>query len=182
MRTNFYVHVSLADLATHPAGNPVVGEVEKLGPATLDLIRTWLADSTARILPVLDLNRTDAVDQHDPPPWMRELVILRDRHCVFPWCGRDARTCDLDHIVPYVPPDEGGPPGQTNPQNLAPLCADDITAPRPSPAGPTNAPRRHLRLDQPPRPDLDRRTRRNDAPDRAPRGPSVPSRGVHLAA
>ena len=53
---------------------------------------------------------------------MRELVILRDRHCVFPWCGRDARTCDLDHIVPYVPPDEGGPPGQTNPQNLAPLC------------------------------------------------------------
>ena len=24
--------------------------------------------------------------------------------------------------IPYVPPDEGGPPGQTNPQNLAPLC------------------------------------------------------------
>ena len=71
---------------------------------------------------MLDLNRTDAVDQHDPPPWMREQVILRDRHCVFPWCGRDARARDLDHIVPYVPPDEGGPPGQTNPQNLAPLC------------------------------------------------------------
>ncbi len=83
--------------------------------------RGW-HDSKATIHPVLDLNRTDAVDQHDPPPWMRELVILRDRHCVFPWCGRDARTCDLDHIVPYVPPDEGGPPGQTNPQNLAPLC------------------------------------------------------------
>ena len=71
---------------------------------------------------MLDLNRTDAVDRHDPPPWMREQVILRDRHCVFPWCGRDARLSDLDHIVPYVPPDEGGPPGQTNPQNLAPLC------------------------------------------------------------
>ena len=122
MQTNLYVHVSLADLATHAAGNQAVGEVEKLGPATLDLIRAWLADSKARILPVLDLNRTDAVDQHDPPPWMRELVILRDRHCVFPWCGRDARACDLDHIVAYVPPDEGGPPGQTNPQNLAPLC------------------------------------------------------------
>ena len=53
---------------------------------------------------------------------MRELVILRDRHCVFPWCGRDARACDLDHIVAYVPIDEGGPPGQTNPRNLAPLC------------------------------------------------------------
>ena len=71
---------------------------------------------------MLDLNRTDAVDRHDPPVWMRGQVILRDRHCVFPWCGRDARLTDLDHIVPYVPPDEGGPPGQTNPQNLAPLC------------------------------------------------------------
>jgi hypothetical protein len=71
---------------------------------------------------VLDLNRTDAVDRHDPPPWMRELVILRDRHCVFPWCATDARTCDLDHIVAYRSPDEGGPPGQTNPLNLAPLC------------------------------------------------------------
>ena len=53
---------------------------------------------------------------------MREQVILRDRHCVFPWCGRDARRSDLDHTIPYVPPDEGGPPGQTDPQNLAPLC------------------------------------------------------------
>ena len=121
-RTNLYVHVSVADLATHGAGPQSIGEVEKLGPATLDLIRTWLDDSTATIRPVLDLDRTDAVDQHDPPPWMREQVILRDRHCVFPWCGCDARVTDLDHIVPYVPPDEGGPPGQTNPQNLAPLC------------------------------------------------------------
>ena len=111
VQTHFSVHVSLADLATHLGGEPVVGEVEKLGPATLDLIRSWLHDSKATIQPVLDLNRTDAVDRHDPPPWMRELVILRDRHCVFPWCGRDARSCDLDHIVPYVPPDEGGPPG-----------------------------------------------------------------------
>ena len=122
------------------------GEVEKLGPATLDLIRAWLDDSKARILPVLDLNRTDAVDQHDPPPWMRELVILRDRHCVFPWCGRDARACDLDHIVPVT--DEGGPPGQTNPQNLAPLCRRHHRA-KTAKDGATNAPGRHLRLDLP---------------------------------
>ena len=122
VQTHLYVHVSLADLATLSAGSPTVGEVEKLGPATLDLIKSWLDDSKVKIQPVLDLDRTDAVDQHDPPPWMRELVVLRDRHCVFPWCGRDARACDLDHIIAYVPPDEGGPPGQTNPQNLAPLC------------------------------------------------------------
>ncbi|MGH3411785.1 MAG: HNH endonuclease signature motif containing protein, partial [Marmoricola sp.] len=29
---------------------------------------------------------------------------------------------DLDHIEAYLPSDEGGPPGQTRPDNLAPLC------------------------------------------------------------
>jgi 5-methylcytosine-specific restriction endonuclease McrA len=58
---------------------------------------------------------------------MRELVILRDRHCVFPHCATEARSCDLDHIKPYrQPPDPAEPdrasPGQTTPDNLAPLC------------------------------------------------------------
>jgi 5-methylcytosine-specific restriction endonuclease McrA len=82
-------------------------------------IREWLDHSDVRITPVLDLTRADAVDPHDPPAWMRELVILRDRTCVFPHCSRDARDCDLDHIDAY---DEDGPPGQTHPDNLAPLC------------------------------------------------------------
>ena len=74
------------------------------------------------IRPVLDLNSCPAVDGHDPSEEIREIVILRDGHCVFPWCTVDARHTDLDHIVPYVPMDEGGPPGQTNPHNLACLC------------------------------------------------------------
>ena len=41
--------------------------------------------------------------------------------CAFPWCGRRGRY-DLDHIIEYVPPDEGGPPGQTSSTNLARLC------------------------------------------------------------
>jgi hypothetical protein len=121
--TTLYLHLSAADLATSLSGaDPVVGEVEKLGPATAELIRTWLADTNAVIRPVLDLARDRAVDAHDPPHWLREQVIVRDRHCVFPWCGRDARGCDLDHITPYDPPEQGGPPGQTRPSNLAPLC------------------------------------------------------------
>lgn len=68
------------------------------------------------VVPVIRMDRTDAVEQHDPPLWMRELVVLRDRRCVFPWCDTDARACDLDHVVPY---DEGGP---TDPANLAALC------------------------------------------------------------
>ena len=74
------------------------------------------------IRPVLNTTRTDAVDAHDPSTWMRELVVLRDGHCVFPGCTVDARSCDLDHLAPYVPVHRGGPPGQTSPANLACLC------------------------------------------------------------
>ena len=89
---------------------------------TSDLVLQWLGDTRATILPVLRRDRTDVVDQHDPPRWMRELVLLRDRFCVFPWCERASRSCDLDHIEAYVEMDDGGPPGQTHPGNLAPLC------------------------------------------------------------
>ena len=37
------------------------------------------------------------------------------RTCVFPWCSRTARRCDLDHGVPW-------PHGPTADDNLAPLC------------------------------------------------------------
>jgi hypothetical protein len=74
------------------------------------------------IRPVLDAGRDEAVDGHDPTGWMREAVILRDGHCVFPGCLVDARSCDLDHIEPYVSPDDGGPPGQTSVDKLACLC------------------------------------------------------------
>ncbi len=115
-----YVHVDAHDLDTHPGDDAsAVGAVEKLGAATLAKIRSWVGHHQVVIQPVLNTARRDAVDQHDPPPWMRELVILRDGHCVFPGCTRDARACDLDHIQPYNP---DGPPGQTNPDNLAALC------------------------------------------------------------
>jgi len=90
--------------------------VEKLGAVSTNLIRDWLTGSTVVIRPVLDLSRVETVAQHDPPGWMREVVIQRDAHCVFPGCRHDSRSCDLDHITPY---DTGG---DTNPLNLAPLC------------------------------------------------------------
>ncbi|HEX3222132.1 MAG TPA: HNH endonuclease signature motif containing protein [Nocardioides sp.] len=121
-KTRLHLHLTLADLVAGADGVVAVGEVEKLGPATTAKIRAWLGDSRATIVPVLDLGRDDAVDEHDPPEWMRQTVIVRDRHCVFPWCQTDARSCDVDHIDPYVDLDDGGPPGQTRPSNLAPLC------------------------------------------------------------
>ena len=113
-----YVRVKATDLDAGGA----VGAVEKLGPATITKIKEWVGHHRVTIQPVLDPRRDDGVDTHDPPPWMRELVTLRDGHCVFPGCQVDARSCDLDHIDPYIDPGEGGPPGQTRPDNLACLC------------------------------------------------------------
>ena len=96
-----------------------VGQIEKLGAATLTKIRDWVGHHQVVIQPVLNMARRDAVDSHDPPPWMRDLVMLRDGHCIFPRCHVDARSCDLDHTIPY---DQHGPPGQTRPDNLATLC------------------------------------------------------------
>lgn len=93
-----------------------------LGTLSSDLLKNWLADTTLVVRPVLDLNRSDAVDRHDPPLWMADLVRLRDPCCVFPGCRRASRSCDLDHIEAYVPLKRDGPPGQTRPDNLAPLC------------------------------------------------------------
>ena len=121
-KTRLYLHLTGADLRDDPPRASAVGRAERLGPATIARIAEWLGRSRVTVVPVLDLRRDDAVDEHDPPPWMRDVVVLRDEHCVFPWCARDARACDLDHLEPYVPMDEGGPPGQTHPQNLAALC------------------------------------------------------------
>ena len=127
---NLFVHLRPedleADLDQNLSGTGAV-TIEKLGAATTRLLTDWLTRLTSTggkvvLRPVLDLGADRAVDQHDPPPAMREQVLLRDAHCVFPGCGRDSRSCDLDHITPYVPMDEGGPPGQTHPGNLAPMC------------------------------------------------------------
>jgi hypothetical protein len=111
--TTLFVHIS-EDSLTRDGTGPAV--IEGLGATSTDLIRGWLSGSTVIIRPVLDLNRTDGMEQHDPPAWMRELIVQRDAHCVFPGCHRDSRACDLDHIDPY---DTGG---ATTPDNLAPLC------------------------------------------------------------
>ncbi len=124
-------HVNLADLFAlgldpHELGldGDGIASTDRLGQILTTQLRDWITrhGSLATITPVVDLNRTDAVDRHDPPEWMDTLVRLRDPHCVYPNCERSSWDADLDHIDPYLPPGEGGPPGQTRPENLAPLC------------------------------------------------------------
>jgi len=136
-KVNVYVHVDASDLDLDDQGGSAfaTGEVERLGAATLAKIHHWVGHRHVIIRPVLNMQRGDAVDVHDPPPWMRELVFLRDRHCVFPGCTRDARGCDRDHIVPTTRTDRPAKRAPTT--SLA--CAGDITAPRPSASGDTPA-------------------------------------------
>jgi hypothetical protein len=121
-KVRLYLHASLADVV---AGDPcATGSVEGIGPVTLDLVRDWAGRARVTVQPVLHVAADDrwSVDRHDPPPRMAEEVRLRDESCVFPWCGRSARQCDLDHRTPFEDPGDGGPPDQTSPESLAALC------------------------------------------------------------
>ena len=116
----------LADLVALAGGatETAVAEVERLGPITSQLLKSWLDRTRVTVTPVLDLADASWSPRHDPPPRMREQVVLRHRGCVFPFCGRDARSGDLDHVEPWDPDDPSGQAGDagTRADNLAPLC------------------------------------------------------------
>jgi hypothetical protein len=120
-----YVHLSEDALRT---GDPLAPAwVENAGGhlVTAGQVAQWCGRAdTAKVVvkPVLDLRQVRAVYGYQVPEAIAEHIQLRDGSCAFPWCNRPARSCDLDHIDPYVPIDEGGPPGQTSTLNLAPLC------------------------------------------------------------
>ena len=91
----------------------------------LEQIKAWLGDSHTeiRVLPVLDLNTEIESAGYVPSPRLRRQVQLRDGTCVFPWCSRPARSCDVDHVVPYTPRSSGEQaPAQTRTSNLGALC------------------------------------------------------------
>ena len=60
------------------------------------------------------------VDAYEIPAALREQILLRHPADVFPYTSAVSRRIDVDHTIPYVDPDEGGPPGQTRIGNLGP--------------------------------------------------------------
>ena len=87
-------------------------------PLLAETIREWCANPNATITvkPVRDLADHIHVNAYEVPDRLVAQVALVDHHCVFPWCTRPARSCDIDHAEPYG---EGGP---TCSCNTAPLC------------------------------------------------------------
>ena len=110
-------------LAIDPLGRMEEGQRLLL----LDQIRSWCGDSHTRVSvkPVIDLNAEVTTVGYRPTTRQIEAVQLRDGTCVFPWCTRPARRCDVDHVIPYDhdAETEGRPqPGPTTTSNLASLC------------------------------------------------------------
>jgi len=114
-----------------------VGEQTVFGPTgrleegqrlvLLDQVQSWCGDSRTKVTikPVIDLNAELAAPGYAIPDRIREQVMLRDRTCVFPWCTRPARGCDVDHVVEYdhqAEPEGRSQPGPTSTRNLACLC------------------------------------------------------------
>jgi hypothetical protein len=87
-------------------------------PILAETIRQWCHNLHATIIvkPVIDLADHIHVNAYEVPARLDDQDALVDHHCVFPWCTRPARSCDIDHAIPYA---EGG---ATCSCNTAPLC------------------------------------------------------------
>jgi hypothetical protein len=70
------------------------------------------------VKPVLDIAGLAPVDAYEIRDRYREAVQPTSPADIFPFASSTRRTGDLDHTLRYVPPDEGGPPGQTRIGNL----------------------------------------------------------------
>ncbi|MBE7325451.1 HNH endonuclease [Nocardioides sp. Y6] len=127
-RVDLHLHFSAEVQPDGTTGINPIGFLEngqKL--ALLSQVQSWINDShtDVRILPVIDLNTQLSTSRYEPTDRIRRQVMLRDRTCVFPWCTRPARSCDLDHVEPFDhdAAAEGRPqPGPTATDNLAALC------------------------------------------------------------
>jgi hypothetical protein len=115
-----YVHLSEAALTGAPTPESLdLARVENHRQVvTADQVRTWCAnpDTTVTVTPVIDLAEHIAVGAYEIPDRLRAQAVQRDHTCVFPWCHRSARTCDIDHAIPHQ---RSGP---TSSENTAPLC------------------------------------------------------------
>ena len=95
------------------------GELAGHGPIPAAMARRLAFDPTGtwrRLLTDLRGQLISVSPGYRPPAALREHVIARDRTCRFPGCRRSARSCEIDHRLPYR---HGG---ETSEDNLHALC------------------------------------------------------------
>jgi hypothetical protein len=114
-----YAHISDLVLAAEAAG---VVRVEGIGPMLVDQLAELLHHREISLQPVIDLRLNRAVNGYEHPTKVKERTLLRMLGDAFPHSANTGyRRLDHDHPTPYVPPDQGGPPGQTGDHNDAPV-------------------------------------------------------------
>jgi hypothetical protein len=113
------VHIA-ADTVAGASDNPV-GRLEGVGAATVQQVKDWLSRCDLIVRPVLDATNVAPVDGYEIPDRTREAVHVLSPADGFPFASSVSRRTDVDHTIPYIPPDRGGPPGQTAIGNLAKL-------------------------------------------------------------
>ncbi|MGH3510294.1 MAG: hypothetical protein ACRDPI_08705 [Nocardioidaceae bacterium] len=112
-----YVHLHPDTLTTGTG----VARIEQIGPIVAGQVREWLAHSHVTVRPVLDPAGTPPADCYQAPARLREALHLLSPAEAFPFSGSVSRTGDIDHTIPYLPTERGGPPGQTALGNLGRL-------------------------------------------------------------
>jgi hypothetical protein len=73
---------------------------------------------------VVDHGTVVGVGRHTrvPPGWLHDAAQAVHDTCTAPWCDRPARSCELDHAIPWHPHRPDDPAGRTDIDELGPLC------------------------------------------------------------
>ncbi|MDZ5620610.1 hypothetical protein SFC88_07235 [Nocardioides sp. HM23] len=88
----------------------------------LEQLTELLDHREVTVQPIIDLNQAHSVNGYEHPTLVKHRTLLRMLGDVFPHSTNTGyRRLDDDHPTPYVPPDRGGPPGQTGDHNDGPL-------------------------------------------------------------
>ncbi|MCY7401733.1 MAG: hypothetical protein LH477_12430 [Nocardioides sp.] len=118
-RGRLFVHVSDEALRTGVG----VARIEGVGPIDVAQLSEVLGNCAVTVTPVLDLAQRRRADAYEHPERLKDHVWTQTGGDCSPWSPRTATRdgVDFDHTIPYVPPDEGGPPGQTGAHNSGPL-------------------------------------------------------------
>ncbi len=121
-----YFHLTRDTLQAILDGKPHSGagvvRMEDVGPVIADQVRHWFQHAQVTVKPVIDLAGIAPVDRYEVPDRISEAIGLIHPADYYPHATSLSRHQDNDHVIPYVPPDSGGPPGQTDPAKMARLA------------------------------------------------------------
>jgi hypothetical protein len=112
-QVTLYVHTTRESLL-HPEDGGVA-RIEGIGPITLGQVGDFFGGGChVTVKEVVDLAGVAPEDAYEASARMREAACLAHPGDAFPYAGCTGRSMDLDHVIPYLPPEDGGPPGQTH--------------------------------------------------------------------